>query len=44
MLGGITWLDFAIADLTHALVNLNIELIKPYQGLIDHQKRIWNLP
>ena len=42
--GGVTCVDFGIADMIQALGMLNGELLKPYPNLVKHQERIWALP
>ena len=44
MAGGITWVDFPIADFLQILSLLNEDLLKPFPRLAQHQKRIWGLP
>ena len=42
--GGITWIDFVIADFVQTLNLFNEEILKPFPKLTEHQKRIWALP
>jgi len=42
--GGITWIDFAVADFMQVLNSLSEEYLKPFPKLAEYQKRVWSLP
>ena len=42
--GGMTWMDFVMADFMQTLHLLSEEILKPFPSILDHQKRIWGLP
>lgn len=44
MVGGLTWIDFAIADFFQTLGLLHEDILKPFPKLIEYQKRVWALP
>ena len=44
MAGGLTWVDFAVADFVQVLGLLDTELIKDFPRLVSYQKRVWSLP
>jgi len=43
MCGGLTWVDFALADAVQLLNKLNPEILSSFPLLSDYQKRVWNL-
>jgi len=44
MAGGITWVDFGIADFLQALSLLFPDLSNEFPLLQSYQKRVWGLP
>lgn len=42
--GEITWVDFAIAEFMQTLWLLEPALFENFQNILNHQKRIWELP
>lgn len=42
--GGLTWLDFVLADIIQLLNQLNPKILADFPLLSDYQKRVWNLP
>jgi glutathione S-transferase len=44
MAGGLTWIDFAIADFMQTLDLLSPDLLQPFPKLRDLHQRVWALP
>jgi len=44
MAGGLTWIDFSIADLMYTLSIFNGEMMKKYPKLMEHANRVRSLP
>ncbi len=42
--GGLTWIDFAIADFLQTLSLMSEEILKPFPKLTEYWKRVWALP
>ena len=44
MAGGLTWIDFGIADFLQTLQLYQPDYFQPYPELVSYQKRVWSLP
>jgi glutathione S-transferase len=42
--GGITWIDFALADFFQTLSLLSEDILKAFPKLTEYWKRVWALP
>ena len=44
MAGGLTWVDFGIADFLQTLHIFNPDYFREYPDLLAYQRRVWALP
>ena len=42
--GGLTWIDFAIADFMQTLDLMDADILKPFPKIVEYYKRVWALP
>lgn len=42
--GQITWVDFVVAENMQAVGLLDSKILEPFPNIVNHQKRIWELP